>query len=240
MAQNGRTGPDEGGRAADRVVRAMTERIRTGTLADGQPLPPERDLMEEFGISRTVVREAVRTLSTRGLIEALPRHRPVVRKPGVDTAFEAVGSIVTHLLGQPGGVRNLFDTRIMVEAALVREAARSATRDDIAALKAALEVNAAAISDSEVFYRTDIGFHAVLYEIPRNPVLPAIHRAYTMWLAPQWSRMPRLPERNRANYEAHAAIFDAILMRDPDTAEARLRDHLAGAWQQVRETFGDM
>lgn len=231
---------DESGRAADHVVRSIAERIRSGALADGQPLPPERDLMEEYAISRTVVREAVRTLSSRGLIEALPRHRPVVRKPGFDAAIDAVGSIVSHLLGEPGGVKNLFDTRIMVEAALVRQAAQQATKDDIAALKTALEANGAAILDSEEFYRTDNAFHGVLYQIPQNPVLPAIHRAYTTWLAPQWSRMPRLPERNRTNLAAHQAIYDAILMRDPDAAEARLRDHLATAWAQVRETFGDV
>lgn len=231
---------DDSGRAADQVVRSIAERIRSGALADGQPLPPERDLMEEYGISRTVVREAVRTLSSRGLIEALPRHRPVVRKPGFDAAIDAVGSIVSHLLGEPGGVKNLFDTRIMVEAALVRQAAKEASKDDIAALTAALEANSASILDSEEFYRTDNAFHGVLYQIPQNPVLPAIHRAYTTWLAPQWSQMPRLPERNRANLDAHKAIYDAILMRDPDAAEARLRDHLATAWAQVRETFGDV
>ncbi|WP_157772680.1 FCD domain-containing protein, partial [Pseudoponticoccus marisrubri] len=48
------------------------------------------------------------------------------------------------------------------------------------------------------------------------------------------------PDRNRANYEAHAAIFEAILMRDPDAAETCLRDHLDRAWAQVRETFGDV
>lgn len=231
---------DETGRAADQVVRSLAEQIRSGALRDGQPLPPERDLMDKFGISRTVVREAVRTLSSRGLIEALPRHRPVVRKPGYDAAVDAVGSIVTHLLGETDGVKNLFDTRIMIEAALVRQSAKDAGRDDIAALKSALDANEAAIEDSEQFYRTDNAFHGVLYEISRNPVLPAIHRAYTTWLAPQWSRMPRLPARNRTNFTAHAAIFDAILMRDPDEAEARLRDHLTGAWAQVRETFGDV
>jgi DNA-binding FadR family transcriptional regulator len=231
---------DETGRAADLVVRHLAEQIRTGALADGQPLPPERDLMEAFGVSRTVVREAVRSLSSRGLIEALPRHRPVVRKPGYDAAIDAVGSVVSHLLGEAGGVKNLFDTRIMIEAALVRQAAQEAKREDIAALRTALERNAAAIEDSDDFYRTDTAFHGVLYDIPRNPVLPAIHRAYTTWLAPQWSQMPRLPARNRMNNQAHAAIFEAILMRDPDAAEARLREHLDRAWAQLRETFGNL
>ncbi|MFY0597842.1 MAG: FCD domain-containing protein [Cognatishimia sp.] len=233
-------GQDDKGRAADLVVQRLAQKIQTGELPDGQPLPPERNLMEEFGISRTVVREAVVALSNKGLIEARPRHRPVVRKPGFDAAFDALESIVTHLLHEPGGVRNLFDTRIIIEAALVREAAKNATKEDIVALKEALAANEAAIHDSDAFYETDIGFHKVLYSIPRNPVLPAINKAYTNWLGPQWSQMPRLPDRNRANYESHREIYDAILMRDPDAAEAALRTHLKNAWEQVRKTFGEL
>lgn len=228
------------GRAADTVVQALARRIRSGGLADGEPLPPERDLMEEFGTSRTVVREAVRQLSTQGIVEAKPRHRPVVRRAGFEAALDAASAVVSHLLDQPGGVKNLFDTRIMVEAALVRQAATDARKEDVAALRAALEANAAVVDDSELLYQTDMRFHGVLYQIPQNPVLPAIHRAYTTWLAPQWSQMPRLPERNEQNLAAHWAIFDAILMRDPDAAEAALRAHLSDAWDQVRQTFTDL
>lgn len=227
------------GRAADTVVRQLSAKIQSGEYSDGDPLPPERLLMEEFGISRTVVREAVQSLSKQGLLEARPRHRPIVRKPGYDAAISAMESVVSHLLNNSGGVKNLFDTRILVEGALVRQAAQQARREDIAALKFALEANGSAIDDSEEFYRTDRAFHALLYEIPRNPVLPSLHKAYVTWLAPQWSRMPRLPERNRANYEAHERIFDGILMRDPDAAETALRQHLEQAWEQVCETFGN-
>ena len=230
----------ENGRAADNVVAILAQRIQTGELGDGQPLPPERDMMEEFGISRTVVREAVVALSNKGLIEARPRHRPLVRKPAYDSAFSAIESIVTHLLHQPGGVRNLFDTRILLEAALVREAAKTADKHDISALKQALEANEASIDNSEMFYETDIGFHRILYEIPRNPVLPAVNRAYTTWLAPHWMQMPRLPDLNQKNFEAHKEIFDAVLMRDPDAAEDALKRHLENAWDQVRQTFGEL
>ncbi len=231
---------DGAGRASDALVAAIEGRIRSGILKDGAPLPSERELMEEFGISRTVVREAVRTLSSKGVVEARPRYRPVVRKLGFDTAVDMVGDIIGQLLNQPGGVKNFFDTRTLIEAALVRGAALSAQKDDIVELKRALEANAAAIEDSELFYETDMAFHEVLFRITGNPVLPAMHRAYNTWLKPQWSQMPRLPERNRKNYLAHKAIFDAILMRDPDAAEAALRSHLEDAWTQVRETFGDI
>ncbi|GAA6182715.1 FCD domain-containing protein [Shimia sp. NS0008-38b] len=224
-------------RASDLVADQLAARIQSGDLVDGQPLPSERSLIEEFGISRTVVREAVLALSNRGLVEARPRYRPVVRKPGIDAAFTAVESIVEHLLHEPGGVKNLFDTRIIIEAALVRQAAESADKDDIVALRTALAINKEAIHNSEEFYQTDIAFHNVIYQISNNPVLPAIHKAYTSWLAPQWSQMPRLPDRNQANFEAHQAIFDAILARDADAAEAALRNHLNAAWEQVVKTF---
>lgn len=226
-------------RAADSVVQAIEKDILAGSLGVGQPLPPERDLIKDFGVSRTVVREAVRILSSRGLVEARPRHRPIVRKPGFDAAADAVSSVVTQLLGAPGGVRNLFDTRILIEAALVRQAAVAAKKDDIIALGDALWANEAAIADSALFYQTDMAFHGVLYGIPDNPVLPAIHKTYTTWLSPHWARMQRLPERNRTNFTAHRAIYDAILQRDPDGAEVALRAHLDDAWQQVRATFGD-
>lgn len=226
-------------RAADAVVDAIQAEINAGRIKEGDRLPTERDLMARFDVSRTVIREAIRSLSSQGLVESRPRYRPVVKKLGVDSAMEAMESVVLQLLSQPGGVRNLFETRVLIEAGLVREAAASASKDDINALKTALDFNRTAINDSEEFYKTDVGFHLVLYQISRNPVLPAIHKAYTSWLAPHWSRMPPLQDRNQRNFEAHLAIFEAILMRDPDAAEAELRSHLKDAWEQVRLTFGE-
>ena len=81
------------GRAADEVVRRLAEKIQAGEYADGQTLPPERYLMEEYGISRTVVREAVQSLSRQGLLETRPRYRPIVRKPGFDAAISALESV---------------------------------------------------------------------------------------------------------------------------------------------------
>lgn len=234
----GEAGGDSG-RAADHVFRSIAGRILSGEIADGAALPPEREIIESYGVSRTVVREAVQALANKGLVEARPRHRPVVRKPSFDTAFETVADVVRRLLMRPGGVRNLFDTRVMIEAALVRQAAKEAVKEDIAAMKAALEENRAAMEDRELFYRTDVGFHATFYAVAKNPVLPAVHRAYTAWLSPHWSNMPFHPERNRVNFEFHSEIFEAILMRDPDRAEELLRQHLAYAWNQVRAILGD-
>jgi DNA-binding FadR family transcriptional regulator len=226
-------------RAADAVMARLEARIVSGELADGGYLPAERELMIEHGISRTVVREAIARLSSRGLIETRHRYRPVVRRPGYDAALSAVGGVVGHLLLASGGVKNLYDTRVFLEAALVRNAALHARKDDIWALRGALDANEKAIQDSALFYATDVAFHAVLYDIPRNPVFPAVHKAFTSWLAPHWERMLRSPERNRVNHISHRDICEAIVERDPDAAERALQHHLAAAWEYVRGTFPD-
>ena len=229
-----------GSRAADAVVKVIESRIAAGELPDGGPLPPERDLIETFGVSRTVVREAVATLASRGRVEGKPRFRPVVRRPGYDAALAAASGVVGFLLAQSGGVKSLYDIRILLEAALVRHAAKHARKADVEALKLALAANEAAIPDNESFYRTDVAFHAVLYEIPKNPILPSIHKAFTGWLEPHWVKMERSPERNRVNFLRHSDIYHAIRDRDPDGAEAALNAHLNAAWEYVRGTFDDL
>ncbi|MCY6382179.1 FCD domain-containing protein [Hoeflea prorocentri] len=224
-------------RAADAVIEKLEEQIVSGVLENDAPLPAERNLMEQFNASRTVIREAIATLSSRGLIESKPRYRPIVRKPDYETALTAVGGVVRHLLSEHGGVKNLYDSRVFIERALVREAALSAQKDDIQQLRQALADNERSIGDSAAFYATDTAFHGVLYKVPKNPIFPAIHEGYTSWLAPHWEKMLRSPERNTVNYKSHEAIFMAIVERDPDAAEEALVNHLKAAWEYVRVTF---
>lgn len=230
---------NQGHRAADELFLEFERMIISGELANGEALPPEREIVDTFGVSRTVVREAILALSNKGLVEAKPRYRPVVRKPDFDTAIDTVGNVVSRLLEQGDGVKNLFDTRIMVEVYLARQAAVDANRDDMKSLKDALEENEAAINNMTLFFQTDVNFHRVLYEMSGNPLLPSIHRAYITWLKPNWAKMPTLPDRNRLNYESHLAIYNAILMRDPDKAEAATRKHLADAWDQINRILSE-
>lgn len=226
--------------AADRIVEALENRIYSGELSDGQMLPAEREIIDEFTVSRTVAREAIKILGGKGLVDSVPRHRPVVRAPDYDTVTGMLGGLVKHLMGRPGGVRQIFDIRIFTESGLVRMAALEATKTDIRNLRDALARNEECVEDSDAFYDTDMAFHAVLYTIPGNPIFPAIHRSFCDWLDWHWRQMPRLPDRNERNYLAHKAILDNILNRDPEGAETALRTHLDDAWTQVVNTFKDL
>ncbi|KAA2237196.1 FCD domain-containing protein [Salinarimonas soli] len=225
------------GRRADAVTDELVRLIKTGSLPEGSHLPAERDLMQRFGVSRAAVREAIVSLANHGLVETRLGHRPVVRKPDYGVAIDRLGDLVGHLVEDRVGVRNLFDSRIFLEASLARHAARHARREDIAALRLALAANRAAIGDSARFDETDVAFHALLYAIPGNPIFPAVHKAYVDWLVSHWRSMKRGPDIDRMNHAGHQAILDAIEMRDPDAAEDALRRHLGAAWEVVRSTF---
>jgi DNA-binding FadR family transcriptional regulator len=193
--------------------------------------------MQHFGVSRTVVREAIAKLASRGLVEARPGFRPDERNPEYEAAMASLSHMVGHLVRDQDGVRDLFDTRIFMEAALARHAAKSARKEHIDELRLALERNRSAIGDRDAFYASDVAFHAVLYRIPRNRVFPTIHRAYVEWLMGHWAAMERAADVDRLNHAGHVAIFEAILNRDPDAAEAAVQRHLEVAWEFVRTTF---
>lgn len=226
-------------RLGEELAETLAAAIRSGEHPRGARLPAERELMQRHDVGRAAVREAIATLALRGLVRTRPGYRPVVGPPDLPTTMERIGQVVAHLVEEREGVLNLFETRVFVEAALARQAARHATLEDVAALRHALAANRAAIGDWREFYRTDIAFHGVLYRISRNPIYPALQQAFVDWLMLHWERMPRGAALDRVNHEGHAAILEAIVARDADGAEQALRSHLAVAWEFVRSTFGE-
>jgi DNA-binding FadR family transcriptional regulator len=224
-------------RVSSVVSDTLAAMIQGGELPVGSRLPPERELMRRFGISRTAVREGIAALAHRGLLLTRPGYRPVVRRPDYSTAFGTLTRLVEHLTEDEQGVWNLFETRIFLEAALARNAALRGKGGDIEEMGNALAANRSAIGEHPGFYMTDVAFHEMLYRMAANPIYLAIHRAYVEWLMSHWQAMPRGSDIDRMNYTAHEAIFGAIVARDADTAESLLRKHLETVWQFVRATF---
>ena len=119
---------------------------------------------------------------------------------------------------------------------LVRDAARLATGDDIARVRAALDANHASIGDLRRFEETDVAFHFAIAVVPKNPIYTSLHSAIIEWLVDQRHVSLSYPGQNRVAYDAHAAIFDAIAARDPDLAATRMQEHL----EQVTDLYWKM
>jgi DNA-binding FadR family transcriptional regulator len=210
----------------EEVVERIEAAILDGRYAPGDQLPSERILMETYGVGRTSVREALFALERMGLVSIVSGERARVTLPDPASLMSDLSGAAKHLLAQPDGIRHFQQARMFFEISLARHAAEYATPDDIAKLRAALEANRSAIGKPAAFALTDVAFHYVLAELPRNPILTSMHLAIVEWLTEQRSTSSRARGSNEAAYHAHASILGAIERRDVESAGNAMRRHL--------------
>jgi GntR family transcriptional repressor for pyruvate dehydrogenase complex len=209
---------------ADTIVR----QINGGELSDGQLLPSERTLAETFGASRASVREALLSLQSSGLVSMRQRARARVTRPSNPAFFQQLSGVAQGLLSLPNGVADFQEARVLFECGLARYAARHASKREIDRLAAALARNKKALRDPAAFVETDVAFHNVLAEIPRNPIFTALNAALSEWLMAQRTVGIHAPVRGtmRNAYRGHVRVFEAIAARDPEAADKAMGHHL--------------
>lgn len=208
------------------IARRLEQQILDGRLQPGDALPSERDIMERHGVGRPAVREALLSLEKAGLIAIQNGERARVIRPSAIGLVGELGSAARYLLSQTDGVQQFQQARLFFEVGLVRHAALFASAADLTRLGQALAANEAALKDMDVFAKTDVAFHFVLAEIPRNPIFVALHIALAEWLTEQRSSTLKRRGAARAALQAHRAIFEAVQAHDPDAAESTMRQHL--------------
>src|SRR5512134_2290152 len=128
--------PVKSTRIYEEIVRQIKSMISEGRLKSGDQLPPERDLAEKFLVSRTSVREALRSLQSRGLIEIRAGEGAFVRDVSVEALIEPLALVI---LPHREAVGELFEARRLIEPSIAALAARRATREEIAEMDRILE-----------------------------------------------------------------------------------------------------
>jgi GntR family transcriptional regulator, sialic acid-inducible nan operon repressor len=211
----------------EEIARRLERQILDGRLQPGDTLPSERELMERYGVGRPAVREALLSLQKAGLLAIQNGERARVVRPSATNLVGELGMAARYVLSQADGIRQFQQARMFFEVGLVRYAALHATDDNLAQLSAALAANEAALGDLEAFARTDVAFHFVLAEIPRNPIFVAMHLALAEWLTEQRSATLKRDGAAQNALEAHRDIFRTVQQHDPEAAEAAMRSHLS-------------
>ncbi len=223
----------------EQVAEHLEGLILTGKLRPGESLPPERDLQAAFGVGRPAVREALITLQRAGLIEIGNGAPARVARPSAAGLLSAMVPTVRHMLSTAEGNRQFQAIRLLVEIGLVRQAAREATPQFIADLRAALADNERAKADYPAFVQSDVAFHYVIASFAGDAAIIAIHEAMSNWLLEQREvALKEELETERAT-AAHAKILAAIEARDPDEAEAAMRAHLQAGWASYWKHVND-
>jgi len=225
-------------RLYEEVEARLEQDIREGRLKEGDLLPPERGLMERFGVGRPAIREALFALQKKGLVAVGSGERTRVTRPTPSVVVAELRGTAQHLLSEPEGVRHFQEVRTCFEAGMARAAALKATDEDVQRLREALAANRAAIGDRAEFERTDVAFHFALAVVTRNPVFTSIHEAVVGWLTGQRTRALMAQDYDKVAYDFHERICNAVAMRDAAAAEAIMRAHLENVASQFWRSYG--
>ena len=150
------------------VALGIERLIRERRYLPGDRLPSEKEIMNEFGVGRLAVREAMLSLQKMGLVQVSSGERAKVTAPTADALVRELSGAARLLLAQDGGIKQFQEARTLFEVGLARLAAQCPTREDLEALRDALEANGRAIDNRPDFMRTDVAFHYAIAAIPRH------------------------------------------------------------------------
>src|SRR4051794_6798316 len=225
------------GRLASVVVEELVHAIVSGKLGEGEILPTEPTLCEEFGFSRTVIREALKLLEERGLLR-VEQGRGTTVQPR--NAWNLLDPVVLQIALEHDHDMSLLDNLMTVRRVLEREMAHAAatrlTDADLAELLATIDGMEAAYDDYGRFRSFDLAFHTIMMKASGNEVgltiVRAIHRHGGV-------RPPLATAASRAELgetvAAHRAIYDALAARDAGLAADLISSHIDAAWAERKQ-----
>jgi GntR family transcriptional repressor for pyruvate dehydrogenase complex len=208
------------------VVSRILELIRTGSLRAGDRLPAERELIEIFGISRPSLREALRALSTLGVVRS--QHGGGAYVSDLD-ARTLLAPLDFYISLTKANFADAFDSRRVIEIEIVRRASAKADRADVDDLRDIIEAHETVQDDPVGFRILDTRFHEKISAIAGNAVLQRIaYGLYNLGLDFQnFDRRARNDPGLIAQSTAdHSEIAAAIIAHDPDSAAQAMSQHI--------------
>jgi len=212
----------------DQIADTILDFITQRQLVPGQKLPPERELCERFGVSRTAVREAIRSLNAKGLVDVRAGGGVWVRQPSMGPAAELIG-IAVQTAGGAISWAEVLETRLLLEVEMAGLAAERRTEEDLVALREAVRKLEGTTGDAEAGARADIQFHDSLAVASHNGLMPILLGAMQTVLLRARQLAYRLDDTLRDGVLHHGRILARIEAGDGDGARDAMLEHLRGA-----------
>jgi GntR family galactonate operon transcriptional repressor len=228
--------PQQRGRRADAVVDHLMELIVSGNVPPDHLLPVESALCEAYGVSRTVLREAIKSLESKGLVRA---RQGVGTLVSAEESWNLLDPAVLAAIVRHDEQYDILDQLILVrtslESSLAREAAHRATPADLADLRALMGQLEAAVREPELLDEVDVAFHQRIMLASGNQLGRAIVRTVHAEArrSMRYIGHTTLAHRQQSNRQ-HLAVLEAIEANDADAAASRMVEHIATSWQRRR------
>jgi GntR family transcriptional regulator, transcriptional repressor for pyruvate dehydrogenase complex len=225
------------GRLYEQVTSQLRALIAGGGLKPGDRLPAERVLAEQLGVSRIVIREAMKVLEEQGLVKVQVGSGTYVALMEADVVTDAIGRYIQQYASS---FEHLSEMRRILEVEVAGLAAERATAEDVARMEQIVESMANAVkglqtglSDLETFVRVDLAFHTALGEATQNPLLPVLLEPFTDLLAAYRRRASALPGGPSDALRFHRAILEQVKARNAPACRTLMLEHLQEAAELV-------
>lgn len=224
-------------RLYEQIVQQIEESIFKGELVEGSQLPAERDLAEQFGVSRTAVREAIKSLQEKGLVDAFPGRGTFVTNGTSNSMRRSLDRIIKS--GDSDGGACLVEVREILEPEIAALAAVRADYGDLAAMREAVDAMDGAGRDPDAYTEADLDFHLALAEAAANPIVLSLIDSIVGLLREQRLRISQVEGGPERGQHYHRSILEAIERHDPQGARAAMQAHLWQVREDSRNTPGD-
>jgi GntR family transcriptional repressor for pyruvate dehydrogenase complex len=221
--------PIERQKVYEQIADQLLGQIARRQLNPGDVLPPERELTQLYRAGRSSVREALRILESKGLIESRGNGTFTVapyRNP-LDSSLDLLVAVEEADYGE------LFEVRRILEAEAAAQAAKRRTREDLRAMVAALEGMEEGLASEQQFIDADLRFHLSVAEATRNRVLVHLMNAVRALLLRSLASSYHIPGSPERAVEMHRKILGAIEAQDEDEARDLMRDHVVRVERDV-------
>lgn len=203
------------------VTNALGARIVQGKIASGATLPNEAALVDEFGVSRSAIRESLRVLSAKGLIAARARIGTIVQDPAnwnlLDTDV-LLWATMDPPNTPPYLLAALIEARQVIEPAAAALAAARAKAIDLARIEAALDQMATQGLNRDAFIEADLAFHEAVVRASGNVIFTQFIAAMRQALLESFRRTGHDKKSRADGYLLHKPVYDAIRAQNPDDA----------------------
>jgi DNA-binding FadR family transcriptional regulator len=217
------------------TVDHLGQAIVAGRYAPGAAIPPEPMLCDELGVSRTVVREAVKSLIAKGLVSSGPKVGTRVLPPEQWNWFDPDVILWQSQAGiTPEFLRDLQDLRRILEPAAVRMAAERAAPEDIAEIEAAYEGMRQAVEEGGDYVTYDLRFHQGLLRASGNRMIVQMSKALAPLLRISFELSTSRKDGPRKSLPLHREVLDAVIARQPARAEKAIMKLIVGAREDIQ------
>lgn len=220
---------------SDRVVEEVTQAIVAGKLQTGQALPSERDLCKQFDVSRTVVREAIRSLAAKGLAKPSTGRGMLIARPDVDAVSESITLFLTTSCGID--YRAVHEVRAAIETQVAGLSAERASDEEVSGLRDICVDFEGSVAESAFSRAMDLDcqFHRSLAQASGNGLLEALIYSMADILREIRRKTMDQPGVAEGAVQMHWKIFKAVERHDPERAREAMAEHL----QQALEVWSD-